>query len=671
MKRYVSRCIQMGVLWGVLVMPAHDGLSENRVSGPGPSLEGRYLDQGLTPQERREFHHRPQGSMFMPYRWFMALPRTDTNTGNLKSYPHFREDLAERFNFVSDPDHADGLPVGFAKTMAPARPFGEKEWLGFTCAWCHTARLRYTEQPPGGQVGKPVTHTVYIDGAPSMQNNLQFGIEAVTALSEAVRDRERFESFAREVAGHEPTDAERSDLTRRIVNFLSERALKMRAIAEGKRMQLFPVPWGFGRQDALGRGTNYVLMWVDPENIQPANAPVSFPHLWNAPVYDWVQWNGSIEHRDARNIAQTIGVGAGLFEGFFLDKGNFAPWKLRLLGLLPSRVRIWFVESRLWETSVDMDGLRWIEETVGTIAAPVWPSEFPPINLEKARRGKAAYGVWCAHCHVPAWSHAKKRFEVVMIPLEEIGTDPTSAVNFNARKIRTGTLHEVYKFLGQDMPEVMSGAEGVQYLTSKLLEPYGDRRSNYWRAPLEYMARPHVGIWATAPFLHNGSVPTLRALLDSASNRPKRFCVAGGEFDPEAVGFELHRCLPNETPLDTTIPGNSNAGHEVLLVGPKEQRGQSCQNFITDGAVRTPGVVACLTPSQRDEIIEFLKTCDLDVLDRDPRFGEPARRGQIPRIWNKDGPLTVCREASGVVTRYRVEDKGSLIPAPGEGGAPL
>lgn len=77
-----------------------------------------------------------------------------------------------------------------------------------------------------------------------------------------------------------------------------------------------------------------------------------------------------------------------------------------------------------------------------------------------------------------------------------------------------------------------------------------------------YKARPLNGIWATAPFLHNGSVPSLYDLLLPEKDRPKRFAVGQREFDPVKVGFLSDPNHPNAPYFfDTSEPGNSNKGH--------------------------------------------------------------------------------------------------------------
>jgi hypothetical protein len=78
---------------------------------------------------------------------------------------------------------------------------------------------------------------------------------------------------------------------------------------------------------------------------------------------------------------------------------------------------------------------------------------------------------------------------------------------------------------------------------------------------LAYKARPLDGIWATAPYLHNGSVPTLRALLAAPASRPKTFYAGSRDFDPVNAGFDT-AARPDRFLFDTSLLGNSNAGHD-------------------------------------------------------------------------------------------------------------
>ena len=68
------------------------------------------------------------------------------------------------------------------------------------------------------------------------------------------------------------------------------------------------------------------------------------------------------------------------------------------------------------------------------------------------------------------------------------------------------------------------------------------------------------GIWATAPYLHNGSVPSLYELLQPPTKRSQVFYVGNREFDPDKVGVKSGHSK-NGFRFDTRLPGNRNTGH--------------------------------------------------------------------------------------------------------------
>jgi hypothetical protein len=87
---------------------------------------------------------------------------------------------------------------------------------------------------------------------------------------------------------------------------------------------------------------------------------------------------------------------------------------------------------------------------------------------------------------------------------------------------------------------------------------------------LSYKARPLTGTWASAPYLHNGSMPTLYDLLLPPAERPKEFSVGRWEYDPKKVGYVSDGEVPFV--LDTSLTGNSNRGHEYGVTLPDEDR---------------------------------------------------------------------------------------------------
>ena len=119
-----------------------------------------------------------------------------------------------------------------------------------------------------------------------------------------------------------------------------------------------------------------------------------------------------------------------------------------------------------------------------------------------------------------------------------------------------------------------------------------------------YKPRPHEGVWATPPFLHNGSVPNLYELLSPVSERSKRFFVGRREFDPVKVGYVTEPLAGSSSGFwyDTSIAGNRNIGHEFRAgyVPFDESKPASAQ--YQGGAIGP-----ALTPDQRMDLIEYLK----------------------------------------------------------------
>jgi hypothetical protein len=83
-----------------------------------------------------------------------------------------------------------------------------------------------------------------------------------------------------------------------------------------------------------------------------------------------------------------------------------------------------------------------------------------------------------------------------------------------------------------------------------------------------YKARPLNGVWATAPYLHNGSIRTLDELLKPSKEREPKFHLGSLEFDPVGVGYKDE----GDFVFDTTLPGNSNAGHDYGVFDEVERR---------------------------------------------------------------------------------------------------
>ena len=194
-----------------------------------------------------------------------------------------------------------------------------------------------------------------------------------------------------------------------------------------------------------------------------------------------------------------------------------------------------------------------------------------------------------------------------MVDLSFVGTDPMQARQMAERQVDLSRLELAGVSTGVDVtPRLESFGSALGRVTESVVNRWYDDqkpptspqqralmnglRPNDVRAPLQYKARPLNGVWATAPFLHNGSVPDLEALLSPVGERPKKFWLGSPEFDPTRVGYVSKR-LSGGFELDTSIPGNSNSGHE-----------------FKDGQPGAGVIGRALGPTERAALIEYIKT---------------------------------------------------------------
>jgi hypothetical protein len=180
------------------------------------------------------------------------------------------------------------------------------------------------------------------------------------------------------------------------------------------------------------------------------------------------------------------------------------------------------------------------------------------LDQERIARGKYLYENHCRRCHQPfdretAASNSQQIDAV--ISLKELGTDPVRIQNF-AKPVSGRPLAEALQEVSKLYLE--KSCESAE-INREAIDAMQRTHPNQWRQTEGYVARSLVGIWATAPYLHNGSVPTLADLLLPPNKRPARFWIGSGEFDREKVGYqsvEGDRFL-----FDAAQVGNSNAGH--------------------------------------------------------------------------------------------------------------
>lgn len=364
--------------------------------------------------------------------------------------------------------------------------------------------------------------------------------------------------------------------------------------------------------------------------FNPANAPVSYPFLWDIAHSDYVQWNGlagnAVLGPLGRNTGEVIGVFSIL--DWHTEEDGILKWikNFSLSALLTGQQKKGEVVN--FKSSVDLFNLQRLESHLTTLISPQWPfcrnnntgeyylpngpaslpvdkracaDEDIRISREMSEKGKVIYAQRCQSCHDVIQRDAWDRLvisKMVGIKHPET-TDETMALNGVTYSGKSGNLKDTYQdtevgkvVVREDTPVVQiltSATKGVigtadpdkwwprriyEWLYSLVMslvdnpvetsvkagfyEP--DTTAQPYNSLLAYRARSLNGIWATAPYLHNGSVPTLYDLLKCADDRPTTFITGSREFDPVKVGLKSDGYDGFE--FDTSLAGNSNKGHE-------------------------------------------------------------------------------------------------------------
>jgi hypothetical protein len=553
------------------------------------------LDQNWSDAQRQQFHHTPQGTRLVPADWFRALEQPCFSPFGCGKFAD--PAYLSRFGFIpsqADPLNPDGLPIGFALDKDFVDPIDKSAVpvVGLTCAACHTGELHYEK------------YAVVVEGAPAMIEVAAFQRALGLALGFNTTfpfKYGRYGRFERNVLGPDATAEQKADLRRRVDAFVSA-ARHQAEVTQARK--IYDNPAGFMRTDALARIGNQVFAAdtnID-DNYAVADSAVRYPQIWDASWFNWVQYNSSIADPLARNIGEALGVRA-VAKLYGPDAGEF-------------------------ENSVNMLGLRAIEQLLAGpgpfkgLASPKWPAVFPALDPAKVSAGAALYKERCQACHLPPLQDLSSEFErlaydkdhqpahwwkskngnwyikVVDVPLEVIGTDPRQATDFKNRKAASGDLGKgvVSASVGLDM--VTMGIAN-RFFRQHNISPEDqvawaggrDPADPRIRAELIYKARPLNGIWAVAPYLHNGSVPTLDALLSpDDSARPRTFWMGSKQFDPVKVGYSGVE-IKGATLFDTARPGNANTGH-----------------WFKDGPLGKGVIGRALTAAERAQIIEYLKS---------------------------------------------------------------
>jgi hypothetical protein len=270
--------------------------------------------------------------------------------------------------------------------------------------------------------------------------------------------------------------------------------------------------WGRGRIDPF----NPVKFTTLEQPVDDTIGNSDMMPLWNLRRRDGTAYHWDGLNTSLREVVQSSAIGDGATTKW-VDR-DFAKWDST--------------------DPKEMSSLRRVMNYIGDLKAPKYPLA---IDAPLATTGGSIYKSMCAECHEIGGARTGS-----VIPVAEVGTDrhrldmwtANSATSYNAY----GDGHD-WKF-------------------------------SHFRKTAGYTATPLDGIWLTAPYLHNGSVPTLTDLLEPADARPRKFWRGYDLYDSTRIGFITSGPDAERvgTPLDVTQPGNSNVGHTYGTDLPPDQK---------------------------------------------------------------------------------------------------
>ena len=464
------------------------------------------------------FLHGSMSTEFVPETVMRAFIRT---------YPDlFPTDDLSHLGLI--PDRAFGWPVGFSRRKVPH--LGGLPAVGINCASCHVADIA----PAGG--GAPVRvlgTTAFFDAEAFFGSvivatfrtadpaNMRKYLAACLAVNDPAGGEKAQEAFAAEwdrqaekiavamkagpsknpaPGGLLPITASDLQLDRETLSKGADLPKVARATLDLLHNMRAAVhipdqpPEKMPPASGPGRNDAFGILSFALFGVPQPYAPVKFGLVWNLDQRPWVHWDGNTRSPLGRNILAALGLGAPLI-------GHHGA-----------------LEFAFVKRQTDLSE---------KIRAPRYPFA---IDVAAAKRGAAHFEARCASCH------AGPESDLRLHDPAETGTEPTRARAFS--QAQAGYFNKFFAEL--ETPGYEPPKEAPIRSTGK------------------YFAATLAGVWARSPYLHNGSVRTMRELLTPPAARASTFHRGSRTFDPAAMG------CTDEGPyvLDTTATGNSNAGHD-------------------------------------------------------------------------------------------------------------
>lgn len=316
--------------------------------------------------------------------------------------------------------------------------------------------------------------------------------------------------------------------------------------------------WGPGRVDTFNAPKALLGFDMGKAHERELTGYADFPSVWNQKARKGMSlhWDGNNCSVDERNLSAGFGTGA---TPATLDRENVL------------RVADW-----LWETAQ--------------------PPDFPSQHVDQtlAARGGELYRSYCRDCHgerEAPYRDAEGITQVGLVtPIDEIGTDRWRLDSYTPELARAQSSlyagHPADDEACAEYHELVCRADDDDERYRELRDRCYPGRFSHFRKTNGYANMPLDGIWLRAPYLHNGSVPNLRELLEPSSDRSRAFYVGHTDYDYQRVGFVTTgaAAAAEGWRMDTSRRGNGNEGHEGERYG------------------------TALPPADKDALVEYLKT---------------------------------------------------------------
>lgn len=285
--------------------------------------------------------------------------------------------------------------------------------------------------------------------------------------------------------------------------------------------------WGPGRVDTFNPLKAYFNFPIDKLPQRERIGTTDFPSIWNQGQREALKMN---LHWDGNNVS------------------------------LEERNRSAAMGAGITPPTGDRPRMKRVADWLRKLDAPPYPFK---IDKTLAAQGAPIYKKYCAECHGADGKDFRGEYSGKVVPIENIGTD----------------RHRLDSY-----------TYDVAVNQNMIFAEYGDERFSHFRKTFGYANSPLDGIWLRAPYLHNGSVPTLRDLLQPSAKRPKTFYRGYDVYDQKNLGFVTDVAEENGKKFflydtdEKKEPGNSNQGHEGKRYGTE------------------------LSATEKDALLEYLKT---------------------------------------------------------------